>query len=70
MLTSEPVMNTNHNVTTVCHGMKREWDDREEALVYCGEAKMCCDSFAERSRYANIIFQLQNGLDYCTDEEG
>ena len=66
---SELAMNPNRGVTTKCHGLERVWDDREEAMVYFLEAKMCCDTEEEHDRYAGILIQIQNGLDYCTDED-
>ena len=44
------------------------WDDREEAQAYFLEAMMNSDG-AEHDRYSGIYIQLQNGLDYCTDED-
>ena len=43
-------------------------DDREEAQAYFLEAMMNSDG-AEHDRYSGIYIQLQNGLDYCTDED-
>ena len=65
----ELAMNPNRKVTTVCYGKKQEWDDREEAQAYFLEAMMNSDG-AEHDRYSGIYIQLQNGLDYCTDEDG
>ena len=65
---SELAMNPNRKVTTVCYGKKKEWDDREEAQAYFLEAMMNSDG-AEHDRYSGIYIQLQNGLDYCTDED-
>ena len=61
-------MNPNRKVTTVCYGKKQEWDDREEAQAYFLEAMMNSDG-AQHDRYSGIYIQLQNGLDYCTDED-
>ena len=65
---SELAMNPNRKVTTVCYGKKQDWDDREEAQAYFLEAMMNSDG-AEHDRYSGIYIQLQNGLDYCTDED-
>lgn len=65
---SELAMNSNRNVTTKCYGEVKVWDDREEAQAYFLEAMMSSDG-AERDRYAGIFIQIQNGLDYCTDED-
>ena len=46
----------------------RALDDREEAQAYFLEAMMNSDG-AEHDRYSGIYIQLQNGLDYCTDED-
>ena len=64
---SELAMNPNHKVTIKCHGIERVWSDREEAMVFYLEAMMNSDG-AEHDRYSSIVIQLQNGLDYCTDE--
>lgn len=53
---------------SVCYGKKQDWDDREEAQAYFLEAMMNSDG-AEHDRYSGIYIQLQNGLDYCTDED-
>ena len=55
-------------VDNPCYGKKQEWDDREEAQAYFLEAMMNSDG-AEHDRYSGIYIQLQNGLDYCTDED-
>ena len=65
---SELAMNPKREVTTVCYGKKQKWEDREEASAYFLEAMMSSDG-AEHDRYSGIYLQLQNGLDYCTDEE-
>lgn len=65
---SELAMNPKRKVTTVCCGKKEEWADREEASAYFLEAMMNSDG-AEHDRYSCIYIQLQNGLDYCTDED-
>ena len=65
---SELAMNPKRKVTTVCYGKKQEWSDREEAQAYFLEAMMNSDG-SEHDRYSGIFIQLQNGLDYCTDED-
>lgn len=65
---SELAMNPKCKVTTFCHGQKRVWDSREEAKSYFFEAMMSRDG-SEHDRYSGIYIQLQNGLDFCTDEE-
>ena len=65
---SELAMNPNRKVTTKCYGEVKVWDDREEAQAYFLEAMMNSDG-AEHDRYSGIYIQLQNGLDYCTDED-
>lgn len=65
---SELAMNPNRKVTTKCYGEVKVWNDREEAQAYFLEAMMNSDG-AEHDRYSGIYIQLQNGLDYCTDED-
>ena len=66
--TPELAMPRSCKVTTVCHGYKKVWDDREEAMVFFLEAMMNSDG-AEHDRYSGIFLQIQNGLDFCTDED-
>ena len=65
---SELAMILNRKVTTKCYGEVKVWDDREDAQAYFLEAMMNSDG-AERDRYTGIFIQIQNGLDYCTDED-
>ena len=65
---SELAKNSNRKVTTKCYGEVKMWDDREEAQAYFLEAMMSSEG-AERDRYTGIFIQIQNGLDYCTDED-
>ena len=65
---SERGMNPNRKVTTKCYGEVKEWNDREEAQAYFLEAMMSSNG-AERDRYTGIFIQIQNWLDYCTDED-
>lgn len=66
--TSELAMNRSRKVTTVCCGQKKVWNDREEAMAFYLEAMMNSDG-AEHDRYSGIYLQIQNGLNYCTDED-
>lgn len=65
---SELAMNPKREVTTVCKGERREWSDREEAQQFFLEMMMSADG-DDHDRYSGIFIQLQNGLDFCTDEE-
>ena len=67
--TPELTMNRKRKVTTVCHGMKKVWNDREAAAEYFLEAMMCADTPEQHDRYSGIYIQIRNGLSYCTDEE-
>ena len=63
----ELAMNPNRKVTIKCCGKVKVWNDREEAQAHFLEAMMSSDG-TEHDRYSGIYIQLQNGLDYCTDE--
>lgn len=65
---SELAMNPKREVTTVCNGERREWSDREEAQQFFLEMMMSSDG-DDHDRYSGIFIQLQNGLDFCTDED-
>lgn len=63
-----PLVSPKHKITTVCYGKKDLWESREEAMNYFFEG-MTCTEGSERDRYTNIYIKLQNGLDFCTDED-
>lgn len=65
---SEMAMSRKREVTTVCCGQKRVWNDREDAKTFFLEAMMNSDG-AEYDRYSGIYIQLLHGLRYCTDED-
>ncbi len=65
---SELAMNPHRKVTTKCYGEVKVWDSREEAKSFFLEAMMNSDG-SEHDRYSGIYIQLQNGLDFCTDED-
>lgn len=65
---SELAMNPRRKVITRCYGKTEVWDSREEASAYFLEAMMGSDG-SEHDRYSCIYIQLQNGLDFCTDED-
>lgn len=65
---SELAMNPNRKVKTKCYGEVRVWADREEAKAYFLEAMMNSEG-SEHDRYSGIYIQLENGLDFCTDED-
>ena len=49
-----------NEVTTVCYGKVREWDNRSEAKRYFLDAMLNAEG-AERERYSNIYLKLQLG---------
>ena len=55
-------------VTITCYGETTVWDDRMEALRFFKQGAQECDG-AESRRYANIVFQLMDGLSVCSDKE-
>lgn len=55
-------------VTITCYGETKVWDDRMEALRFFKQGAQECDG-AESRRYANIVFQLMDGLSVCSDKE-
>ena len=55
-------------VTITCYGETKVWDDRMEALRCFKQGAQECDG-AESRRYANIVFQLMDGLSVCSDKE-
>ena len=55
-------------VTITCYGETKVWDDRIEALRFFKQGAQECDG-AESRRYANIVFQLMDGLSVCSDKE-
>ena len=55
-------------VTITCYGETKVWDDRKEALRFFKQGAQECDG-AESRRYANIVFQLMDGLSVCSDKE-
>ena len=55
-------------VTITCYGETKIWDDRKEALRFFKQGAQECDG-AESRRYANIVFQLMDGLSVCSDKE-
>lgn len=65
---SELAMNPKREVTTVCKGERHEWSDCEEAQQFFLEMMMSSDG-DDHDIYSGIFIQLQNGLDYCTDED-
>lgn len=55
-------------VTVTCYGKKETWASRAKARAFYWEGVQCCDG-AERDRYLNIVFQLDDGLTDVTDQE-
>ena len=56
------------SVTITCYGETKVWDDRMEALRFFKQGAQECDG-AESRRYANIVFQLMDGLSVCSDKD-
>ena len=63
----ELAMDCRRTVKTICNGVVRVWNDREEAKAFFLEMMMNSDG-EEHDRYSGIYIQLQNGLSTCTDE--
>lgn len=53
-------------VTVICYRQKEYWESREAALDFYMEGVRCCDG-AERERYMNVVLDIMDGLDVCTD---
>ena len=64
----ELAMNPKREVTTVCKGERRVWNDREDAQSFFLEMMMLTDG-EEHERAECIYIQLINGLDICSDDE-
>lgn len=54
-------------IKIICYGRTEEWESREEAIEYFGQAAMCTEG-SERERYMNIYFDLLDGKEICIDE--
>ena len=64
----ELAMNPKREVTTVCKGERRVWNDREDAQSFFLEMMMLTDG-EEHERAECIYIQLINGLEICSDDE-
>jgi len=64
----ELAMNPKREVTTVCKGERRVWNDREDAQSFFLEMMMSTDG-EEHERAECVYIQLINGLDICSDDE-
>ena len=64
----ELAMNPKCEVTTVCKGERRVWNDREDAQSFFLEMMMSTDG-EEHERAECVYIQLINGLDICSDDE-
>lgn len=60
-------MNPKWEVTTICKGEHRIWNDREDAKTFFLEMMMATDG-EEHERAECIFIQIMNGLDECSDE--
>lgn len=56
-------------VTTVCYGREDVFDCRDDAINFFMEAVAGSEG-SERERYQNILWDLSEGKDVCTDGEG
>lgn len=54
-------------VTIKCYNKETQME-RKEAIRFYKEAVACCEG-SERDRYMNVLMDLLDGKDYCTDEE-
>lgn len=64
----ELAMNPKREVTTVCKGERRVWNDREDAQSFFLEMMMSTGG-QEHERAECIYIQLINGLEICSDDE-
>lgn len=53
-------------VTTICYGIKKEWNSREEAMASFLDGMRYCEG-PERDRYTNVYIKLLDGEEVCTD---
>ena len=53
-------------ITIICYNMIEYWEKRENALKFYDEAARFCEG-SERDRYLNIVWDLEDGKDICTD---
>lgn len=62
-------MTNNDGVTTVCYGMRRNWNSRNDAIIYFQRAlNMSFDSRDEKKRYKRICKALKENKAFCTDD--
>lgn len=61
-------INAGKPVTTICHGKKTVWEDREEAKEFFLEAMISSEG-SEYDRYSAIYMQIMWGELVCTDED-
>lgn len=54
-------------VTTICYGIKEEWEHREYAIAAFLDAMRNSEG-AERERYTNVYLDLIDGKEICSDE--
>lgn len=55
-------------VKTICYGQTREWKNHKEAFDFFFEAYLCSEG-SERERYANVLADIYEEKEICTDEE-
>lgn len=56
----------NNQVTVICYGRFKIWNNREDAIKFYMDGVYGCDG-CEKERYLNIVFELMSGRDVATD---
>ena len=56
-------------VTTICYGVKKTWENREDAIHEFCEAMVATAGSAESARYCNVLTNLMLGENVCCDYE-
>ena len=55
-------------VDVICYGKRETWKTREAAFEFFWKGVFSCEG-SERDRYLNIVTDLANGKDVCSDGE-
>lgn len=58
----------NEKIICKCYGTEQEFSSRSKAKKFYLEC-IAWSEGAERDRYVNILLDLEDGKNYCTDEE-
>lgn len=53
-------------IKVLCYGTISEYNTRKEAIDLYREGA-CCSEGSEKERYMNILLDLLDGKNYCTD---